>query len=439
MNKAIKFAAAVAAAILSFAACEKSEDNQVSMTVNVKMPADFPVSSPTFSGDVTITNTTMDKSYTTKAVNGVAKFSKVYQGVYDILVSDTMTADEFKTAAPELASGYDILLNGNASNIQVVKGDNANVAEIQLTWSVKSDLLLSRMYTNGTKNNAGSSVNYPKYWEIYNNTDGTIYLDGLCIAQAHGNSTSKTPCELYTKYQKEATYASRIARLEGTHGVTKNIPLEGGKSIVIAWNAHNFIVPEDTEGAKDKCTMNVDLSNADYEIESTAFFWNKFGDNANVPNLKAVYDCMPNAGFLQMIQAVYIFFATEEEIDGWETGTDATSYTTASQQNWKAKRVPNEIIIDAVETAKTGVAQQKRIPDALDAKPVESLQNMGIIFNRKIQYIAADGRKVLQDTNNSSNDFVAVGSSDPDNYDGSHLVIKNYDAPEIQPGYKNAK
>lgn len=35
MNKAIKFAAAVAAAILSFAACEKSEDNQVSMTVNV--------------------------------------------------------------------------------------------------------------------------------------------------------------------------------------------------------------------------------------------------------------------------------------------------------------------------------------------------------------------------------------------------------------------
>lgn len=185
--------------------------------------------------------------------------------------------------------------------------------------------------------------------------------------------------------------------------------------------------------------MNVDLSNADYEIESTAFFWNKFGDNANVPNLKAVYDCMPNAGFLQMIQAVYIFFATEEEIDGWETGTDATSYTTASQQNWKAKRVPNEIIIDAVETAKTGAAQQKRIPDALDAKPVESLQNMGIIFNRKIQYIAADGRKVLQDTNNSSNDFVAVGSSDPDNYDGSHLVIKNYDAPEIQPGYKNAK
>ena len=99
MNKAIKFAAAVAAAILSFTACEKSEDNQVSMTVNVKMPVDFPVSSPTFSGDVTITNTTMDKSYTTKAVNGVAKFSKVYQGVYDILVSDAMTADEFKTAA----------------------------------------------------------------------------------------------------------------------------------------------------------------------------------------------------------------------------------------------------------------------------------------------------------------------------------------------------
>lgn len=182
--------------------------------------------------------------------------------------------------------------------------------------------------------------------------------------------------------------------------------------------------------------MNVDLSGADYEIESTAYFWNKYGDNTNVPNLKAVYDCMPNAGFLQMGQAVFIFFATEDEIDGWETGTDATSYIIESQRNWPAKRVPNSIVIDAVETVTTGAAQQKRIPDALDAKGIESLWNMGYIFDRKVQYVAADGRKVLLDTNNSSNDFVAVGSSDPENYDGSHLVIKNYDAPEIQPGHK---
>ena len=435
MNKTIRFAALALAALLSFAACEKSDDNQTSVTVSVKMPADFPTTAPAFSGDVTITNTTMGKTYTVKADNGVAEFNKVYQGVYDVLVSGSMTADEFKTAAPELAKGTDILLNGNASNVQVVK-DGDNSVEIQLTWAVKSDLLISRMYTDGTKSNAGTSVNYPKYWEIYNNTDNTIYLDGLCIAQAHGNSTSENPCELYTKYQNEATYASRIARLDGTHGVTTNIPLEAGKSIVIAWNAHNFIVPENTEGATDKCTMNVDLSNADYEIESTGWFWKSYGDNANVPNLKAVYDCMPNVGFLQMTQAVFIFFATEDEINGWATGTDATSYTIDNQRNLAAKRVPNEIIIDAVETVRAAAFQQKRIPDALDAKGVEGLWNMGYIFDRKIQYITADGRKVLLDTNNSANDFVAVGSSDPDNYDGSHLVIKNYDAPEIQPGYK---
>ena len=436
MNKTIRFAALALAALLSFAACEKSDDNQTSVTVSVKMPGDFPTTAPAYSGDVTITNTTMGKSYTAKAVNGTAEFDKVYQGIYDVLVSGSMTADEFKAAAPELAKGTDILLNGNASNVQVVKDGDNNV-EIQLTWAVKSDLLISRMYTNGTKSNAGAKVNYPKYWEIYNNTDNTIYLDGLCIAQAHGNSTSDNPCELYTKYQNEATYASRIARLDGTHGVTTNIPLEAGKSIVIAWNAHNFIVRENSEGATDKCTMNVDLSNADYEIESTAYFWNKYGDNTNVPNLKAVYDCYPaGSGFLQMTQAVFIFFATEEDIDRWAKGTDATSYSSPSQQMWSAKRVPNDIIIDAVETVKTGASQQKRIPDALDAKGVEAMENMGYIFDRKIQYITADGRKVLLDTNNSANDFVAVGSSDPDNYDGSHLVIKNYDAPEIQPGYK---
>lgn len=439
MNKTIKLSALALAALLSFAACEKSDDNLVSMTVNVVMPADFPATAPAYSGEVTISNTVMGKTYTVEAQNGVAEFDKIYQGVYDILVSGSMTAEEFKTVAPELANGSDILLNGNASGVQAIKGDEANSAEVQLTWAVKSDLLISRMYTNGTKDNVGKNVNYPKYWEIYNNTSETIYLDGLCIAQAHGNATSKNPCELYTKYRKEATYASRIARFEGTHGVTTNIPLEAGKSVVVAWNAHDFIVPENTEGATDKCTMNVDLSDADYEIESTAYFWNKYGDNANVPNLKAVYDCMPNVGFLQMTQAVFIFFATEDEIDGWATGTDGTSYTIASQQNWMAKRVPNEIVIDAVETAKTGASQQKRIPDALDANAVESLENMGFIFDRRIQYITADGRKVLLDTNNSANDFVAVGSSDPENYDGSHLVTRNYDAPEIQPGYKKAE
>lgn len=193
MNKVIQLAA-LAAAFLSFAACEKKDDNNVSMTVNVIMPSDFPESSPSYSGDVTITNTTMGKTYTVKAVNGVAEFDKVYQGIYEILVSGSMTADEFKSAAPELANGYDILLNGNASDVQVIKEDGkVNSADIQLVWSVKSELLISRMYTNGTKNNAGRSVNYPKYWEIYNNTDNTLYLDGLCIAQAHGNSTSKNP------------------------------------------------------------------------------------------------------------------------------------------------------------------------------------------------------------------------------------------------------
>lgn len=45
MNKVIKLAA-LAAAFLSFAACEKKDDNNVSMTVNVIMPSDFPESSP---------------------------------------------------------------------------------------------------------------------------------------------------------------------------------------------------------------------------------------------------------------------------------------------------------------------------------------------------------------------------------------------------------
>lgn len=420
-------------ALVTMSACSDDDSTDTplpSLKVEFTMPDGF---TSKFSGEVTISCKELGKDYTADAVDGVANFTSVYPGIYNIQAQQKMTKEEAQAAAPSISFNTAIQLNGVTNGVKVQNATD-NIAKVSVNWTGESQLLISKIYGNGTKFNNGRNNNLPKYWEIYNNSSEVLYLDGLCLAQAHGLTTSKNPCKLYQQYQNEATYVSRIATLPGVHGQDKNIALQPGKSLVIAWNASNFITTENTsESATDKCTMNVDLSTADFEIESESFMWKQYGDNPNVPNMTPVYDCLPSAGFMQMNHAMLIFFATPDQIQSWVTDNDDSSYTVSTQKALKAKRVPNDIILDAVETFKASASQQKRIPDALDAKGIEDGNNTGSIFDRKVLYIAEDGRKVLQDTNNSSADFVVVASRNPEQFDGSHLVIRDYDKPEIQP------
>lgn len=433
MKRLFKIGIVLLSLAMMFTSCKEDETPKTEIVnITVKMPEEL--SNGKFNGEIKMTNIDMDKEYTETAVDGTVSFD-VYPGIYNIEAQLEMTAEDAKAIAPDMLFGNDVIIAGIQKEVAVNILPDAEPMEITLNteWSFKSDLVISKVYCDGTMNNNETSNMMPKYWEVFNNTDEVIYLDGLCIAQVHGNTTSNNPCDLYIK-DKNNTYASRIARFPGNHGVDQNIPLEPGKSVVIAWHASNFIVPENTsETSSDKCTMNVDLTNADYEIESTSRMWMNLGDNVNVPNLKAIYDCNPFSGFLLVSNAIIIFYATEEEIDSWPADVDKSSYVAPFQQSQLAKQVPNDRILDAVEVFKAGASQQKRIPDVLEASGIQGIWNEGVIYDRRIKEIKEDGRIVLVDTNNSADDFVIVKSRNRKEYDGSHLIIRDYTKPEIQP------
>jgi len=414
-------------ALTLFWGCQKENDNTVNAIVNVTLPSDFPATAK-FNGSVEIISTTTSKTYTAVAVNGVASFDKVLPDIYNIYVNKTLSLDEFKTIAPALAGSAGIVMNGSSKSFKVIKtsGVENPTATVNLDWCVQSNLLISKLYWNGSKYNKGTNESLCKSMEIFNNTDQTIYLDGLCIGFVHGNTTAANPCALYTTY-KDATYCSQIARFDGTNGVTKNIPLEKGKSVVVALIAKNYIVTTDGD---TKYTMAQDLSKADFEVYSTATW---FVDNPNVTNINPVYSANPASGLASLNPAFVLFYATQADIDSWETGVDESSYTVASQKAWKAKRVPNSIILDAIEAYKKDSNKQKRIPDVINSQGIDGLNNEGTIFDRKILYITDDGRIVLKDTNNSAKDFVEIQSRDRANYSGAHLILKDYTKTEIQP------
>lgn len=422
MKRFFLWSAALALMTLTQSCTE--DDKEIStvdtVTVTVNMPSDFPASAA-YQGEVTLQDRNSTRSYTATAVNGKAVFTDVMFGIYDASAAATLTHDEFAAAAPELAANFSgsISLNGNLTMLSLVdQTAAAEQFEINLTWAVPGNLVISKIYSFGTTNLNDKVYNIDKYWEIYNNSDQVQYVDGLYLGEAYGSAVSPSV------YPDVATdpccYLQRVVRFPGDG---RQYPVEPGKSIVVAMNAKNHIDPE-------VITQTVDLSGADFECyveNSTSFFP---ADNASVPNLEQVYGANTYAAKFGASQGAIIVLFEMDDIDNAEKvlapGTDAYGAAYA----YYNLAVPNSKVIDAVDCYRMSLEarKSKHLPTDIDASHA-AIDQKGIA-DRRVAYVTPDGRKVLQDTNNSSQDFVYIAPRTEGGAD--HIVPRDYDKPEIQ-------
>ena len=280
-----------------------------------------------------------------------------------------------------------------------------------IVWSFASPLVFSKIYNFGTLNLAGKPYNTDKYWEIYNNTDEVQYADGLFLGEAYGSAVTASA---YTDFdEKDVVYLQRVVKLPGTG---KDFPIEPGKSIVIAQNAKNHIVAE-------VITKTVDLSKANIECYVEGAPASMFSDNADVPNVTEIFGAgtyLAKFGAGQGCCPV-LFSIKQDEFDAIETvlvpGSDAYGAQYASY----CKPLPAKYVIDAVDMARRSYADRKgkHMPATLDAD--WAWIDQGTAAVRMGAYVAADGRIVLSDTNNSKVDFYEMLPKEGQT-DGSHLT-----------------
>ena len=414
--------AAMAATILSSCNKDKEITTVDGVTVNVAMPADFPETA-VFAGTVTINDRNSSFSVTAQAEEGKAVFGKIPFGVYDISASWLLSNEEFKAMAPDLAVDLStsVSLTGSSAIVTFASAsDAATPIDLVLRWSVPSSLVFSRIYNFGTLNLAGKAYNIDKYIEIFNNSAEVQYVDGLYLGEAYGSAPVASA--IADTGTSDFVYLQRVSRIPGSG---KEYPVEPGKSIVIAQNAKNHIDAE-------VVTNTVDLSGADFEAYdekgSASFFP---ADNASVPNLVTdIYAALSSIAKLFVTQGniPVLFKCSEEEIKGFETMTPP-GYEAYPQFAPSLLKLPADKVIDAVDQMRTGFESRggRHLPLSVDAG--YAMVNQKAIVARRISYKTADGRIVLQDTNNSSNDFVQITS---ETEDGAHLKARDYSAPEIQ-------
>lgn len=232
------------------------------------------------------------------------------------------------------------------------------------------------------------------YWELYNNSDTTIYLDGLLLAQGHAKYLEgiSYSCVQFEKefLSADGVWARRFDRFPG-NGM--DYPLPAGQVALVAGYAidHRPIFPN-----------ALDLRDADFEFGSESGV-----NNPDVPNLEWLGPERFPAGqiFASNVGVPMIVLPLDPE-------TLPVQFLTASTSPVEFRKVPLSHILDVfawMPTLGPRFTPCRHMLGPAMSIDVETGRPVPDSFlrstNRRVIGTTADGRKVLLRTRSSATDF----------------------------------
>ena len=328
---------------------------------------------------ITVTNTNTSEVLETDSQNLSAAFV-VGSGIYSVLVEGASSKD-----------GIVYTISGS-DRVTVVTANGDVNTTVKVSAAEATALIFKEVYYTGV----GDYYFRDQFYEIYNNSDQTVYADGLCIADVDTYDWDGTPLEYDIENQDSYVFSQQVWQVPGNG---TQYPVAPGESIVIAQWATNHGT-EELAGSLGK-----DLTGAEFEAivgESTLWNGTVITDNPaiNMRHYASAYDLpqwLTSVGGSGLI----LFFPP----DGMDP-TNLTYQTGSSSIYGAALAIPVTCIIDGINTIEDAASSNMHnVPTSVDAGYIFC---SGIYTNESIVRKVAetkDGRPVYKDTNNSSADF----------------------------------
>lgn len=383
---------------LSLSACDLvSSDDEVStfdLEVEVTYPDDF---AQTEAEGVTVeaTNLTEDDTQTAETNEaGIAVLEDLIPGQYELSASQELSGEAAET------------LTGAATTVQLSATlppqtlDAAAEVALQLDVATAGTFVFQEVYYTGSETPEGDFYFRDQFVEIYNNTDETLFADGLYLADIHGASGQINPGTEPTPFQDEqdATYADNVWRIPGDG---TDVPVDPGESLVIA--QHGIDHADDPDGNPNS---PVNLGDADFEMYTGR---DQDVDVADVPNMDRVYF---TGGFFSLVTVfgpALVLFETDDF-----DALDEVPVPGAPEFVDPVIEIPNDLIIDGFEALLDGESGDfKRLPLSVDEGFVTTGDTYTSESTRRLVQSEVDGRLVLQNTNNTGNDFEVIDTPTP--------------------------
>ena len=389
MKRLLMILTAAASVMWLVVSCEKGTETENTVSVNVEVVAaeGAEIQAGTVF-DVTVTNydTRTEQSAKTSE-DGKVTIGGLVIGRYTVTATASVTD-----------GGVEYLYTGTLSNVNVL--EDGMTLTVPVSAAKNSQLVIKEMYYGFSKNASGANYIHDQFIEIYNTSDRIVYVDGLCIGNLMPElATGQASYDWGVDVQEYCLFA-KVLKVPGNVGDT-NYPLEPGESVLLCKWAKNHMNEEGNP------LSPVDLSGGEFE------YYYPTGpqqDEAAI-NLELPYNRTESA-YTQWTTsmngwAYAIFFPEDGDFDKSNQLQEANNGAIFSYP------VPVDRILDAVECVRdeTQVAN-KRVPNVLDSGSIwltdengEPATGLGRSLVRKVSSTLEDGRVILQDTNNSTNDF----------------------------------
>lgn len=353
---------------------------------------------------------------------GIAEVSGVVLKAHDINMNKDYTDSTLTITVPPGYYDFAVTALGDGEPIRAyqrgvkVQGNRTVELYAEFVKNSTDDFVLAEIFFAGTETPEGKRYIGDKYFVVYNNSPDTLAADGLILIEAELNSVQKY--NLDYDFRKDYFAVDAMYRVPGEGNTYRVAP---GGMLLIADNAMNH---------KEANANSFDLSDADlewYDVSTSAGTTDV--DNPDVPNMDKLY-CYTQTiwvphnqghksfGLARFPEGVTAeqYFATDSLYltYHYEVVTAAGTFS----QSKKSYMLPNAWIVDAINLAPSETFQWLTCSDKLDAgytyvAPTGSDKTrFGKAVRRKILGTLQD-RRVLQDTNNSTEDFETAVAADP--------------------------
>lgn len=437
--KTIRFGILMLIVLTAFTGCKKDEAPQ-NMPVDVEVSVRF--AGEEYAENLDVEGITVNVyNASGKAVfqgetdaTGTLKVEQLSPATYTLQATKVYAAADFNAAMGKTEDA-DVTFTTEQKQVEIsIAGEKS--FELQLMTGTTNPLVIKQIYYTGSHAQQGASFR-DQFIEIYNNSDQVLYADGLYIAEAYGTKNANTqyayqPNSGQYDWRKsygmptnlnanaDYVYARTIIQLPGSG---QEYPIQPGASIVIASTAVNHQSPyTGTDGVTISVqdpSLTVDLSKADFEAYYAPYVDKgrplaSDVDNPTVPNV-IVHRRSGNATDLIMDQTGFIswlIFNGEGmgEASGWK-GYDVPYTDGRERTDGTYIQIPVANIMDAVElqSSSTSTVYPKRFAAQQDAgwTAAEGGARSSNAVIRKTKEVL-DGRRVLMDTNNATDDFVSI-------------------------------
>ena len=374
----------------------------VTIAIQVTSPEDYPKAN--VQGHVITLSGTRTFTATTDA-QGIARFENIVPDVYSASASWKVSAEEYAETTGKTVENKSYTISGSLT-AQTFGTSTTTPVAMTTTISQDQSVLIGKVYYQGNKDDNNKNYVYAKYIELYNNSDEEYDVAGLYIAILESSSpTSHYPLQ----YLTDTIVAKQVFQIPAN----EPFKVAPGGTVLIA----NSAVDHTTKGSSN----DPNLLDADFEAKDKNST-RPHENNPNVPELTQLFS-FTNITYMNLIQSgpcgIAIFETIEDVTDDWVKNN--LTYAYGTQKGTQYMKIPTRFIIDAVDILKyngeTGVdVNTKRLFDYLDAGYAFTEAKSGYdgrLVRRKVASTTADGRKILQDTNNSTNDFESTDQLTP--------------------------